>query len=476
MLIYPPGKLYQRGEDRSQGNIDDSSATSMRASNDLGYAAAVLLKDGYEVLLKDYQTERLTLDNLLRDIKVFSPDLLMLSVTNSTIFDDLEVAAQVANQNMTIILKGAIFYNATPDMLSMLDLIHIDYLCGGEIEYSIARIADFALRGIGAREEIPNVFYKREDGSFAKTFFDSWEHDLDSIPFPARRLMNNTLYVRPDTNEMMATIQTSRGCSAQCIYCLSPDISGKNVRYRSVANVMSELEECYRLYGIRNFFFKSDTFTLDAGWVKNLCEHIITSPLHKKIAFAANSRTHPLRRETLEYMKRAGCFMVAFGFESGSTETMRRIKKGATIEHNRQAALWCKQLRLPFYGFFMIGFPWETPTHLKQTREHIFECKPDFIEIHMALPYYGTELYEMCRDHGTLAGGTLGNDYFNSNINGTQNCSVKELIKFRRDTMRIFYTRPSYLAQRLAECLRSPKIIASYARYGLRLWQKNRNS
>ena len=56
LLFYPPGALFQRGEDRCQQNIDDGSAQAMRACNDLGYAAAILLKSGYEVKLQDYQT------------------------------------------------------------------------------------------------------------------------------------------------------------------------------------------------------------------------------------------------------------------------------------------------------------------------------------------------------------------------------------------------------------------------------------
>ena len=69
MLIYPPGKLYQRGEDRSQGNIENATATSIRASNDLGYAASMLQKDGFDVFLKDYQTEKLGLDDLINDFQ-----------------------------------------------------------------------------------------------------------------------------------------------------------------------------------------------------------------------------------------------------------------------------------------------------------------------------------------------------------------------------------------------------------------------
>ena len=67
MLLYPPGKLYQRGEDRAQCNIEDSTASSVHACNDLGYAAAILRARGYEVFLRDYQTERKAFSDVERD-------------------------------------------------------------------------------------------------------------------------------------------------------------------------------------------------------------------------------------------------------------------------------------------------------------------------------------------------------------------------------------------------------------------------
>ena len=161
MLIYPPGELYQRGEDRNQGNIERSSATSMRACNDLGYAAAVLLREGYTVFLKDYQTERCSTEDLLADVREFKPDLLMLSVTNATIFEDIAIVNRIVpTHQVIIVLKGAIFFDSDPEMLDLLDLSQVDFLLGGEVEFSIGKIAGLALRSQGDACDIPNIFLK----------------------------------------------------------------------------------------------------------------------------------------------------------------------------------------------------------------------------------------------------------------------------------------------------------------------------
>ena len=94
-VFYPPSKLYQRGEDRSQGNVEDSSATTMRAPNDLGYASSTLKQKNYQVKLKDYQSENLSFDVLKSDFEKFIPDVIFMSITNATIFGDLEIISEL---------------------------------------------------------------------------------------------------------------------------------------------------------------------------------------------------------------------------------------------------------------------------------------------------------------------------------------------------------------------------------------------
>ncbi len=471
LLTYPPGKLYQRGEDRCQGNIEDSAATSMRACNDLGYAAAVLRKRGFFPVIRDYQTRRSSLRETWEDLEQISPVFVMISATNATIYADIDFANEIRKRfpDTVIALKSAIFYEPEAELLALLDLSSISYLLGGECEQAIGQVAEHALLHRGSIETVDNILYKAADGTFIPTRFHVWEGDLDAIPFPARDLMDNGLYVRPDTNEPMATIQTSRGCPAGCIYCLSPIISGRKVRERSVSNVFQELEECYNVHHIRDFFFKADTFTIDAAWVRELCREILRSTMSGKIRFTANSRVTPLDYETLCLMKQAGCFAVAFGYESGSDETLRRIRKGATTDLNRRAARWAREAGLVTYGFFMIGFPWETEADLELTRKHIFELDPDFIEIHIALPYYGTEFYAMCAEAGVLEGSVYGNDYFHSSTIGTGTVSMERLISFRKDLLRAYYFRPRYILRRMGDCVKEPKVFRRYLSYAWRL-------
>lgn len=470
LLFYPPGLMFQRGEDRCQQNIDDASAEAMRACNDLGYAAAILLKKGYEVKLRDYQTQRDTMEDLHHDMEEFKPDLIMMSITNTTIFDDLKLINELKEKyNPITVIKGALFYDPEQEMMDMLDLSHTDYIIGGETDFAIGEIADYALKGEGSIDDALSTLYKKEDGTFGKTAFHVWGEDLDSRPFPARHLMNNALYKRPDTDEPMATIQTGRGCPSACVFCLTPIISGRCVRFRSPQNVLEEMLECYKVHGIKNFFFKADTFTIDPAWVKEMCELIIGSEMYGKIAFTANSRVNPLSKETLELMKKAGCFMVAFGFESGSDEMLKTLKKGTTVEMNLRAAKWCHEVGIPFWGFFVIGFPWEKKEHILATKKLIMKANPDFIEVKMALPFYGTELYTACKENGLLAESPLGSDFFHSAMSGTMYLTQAEVEKLRKNILLSFYLRPSYILKKMGECVKHPSVFVNYCKYGIKM-------
>lgn len=473
MLIYPPGKPYQRGEDRCQSNIDASATGSVHACNDLGYIASVLRKKDYSVFLKDYQTEGKQFLDVLRDAEAFRPEMVFLSITNGSIFQDLAFINKLVKAvPCKIVIKGAVFFDIDLQHLELLDLENVDCCVGGEVEFLIGDLADALLRKIGTLETIPGIIYKTKD-VFKKTNFQCFRHDVDALPFPARDLMNNNLYTRPDTGETMATISVARGCPSNCIYCLTPMISGQTVRCRSVENVFQEMEECYRTYHINSFFLKADTFTLDEAFVCALCDKIMQSDLCGNISFTANARADCVSPEMLKKMKAAGCFMLAVGFESGSDETLKKIKKGITVEKNLLAAEMIQTAGIPLFGFFMIGFPWETAALIKETEKLIHQIDPDFLELHIAMPYYGTQLYTLCEQAGVLSGGGFGFDYYAPNTTGTAFLSGDEVEALKRKMLLRFYLRPSYIARKIGRAFWHPRVVFHYIRYGFRLLQKN---
>lgn len=468
--MYPPGNIYQRGEDRCQLNVNESSANAVRACNDLGYASAVLKKRGYSVYLKDYQTEKLSIDNLLEDIEKQKPDIVFISVTNATIFDDLEIVSRIKNvkNDVFIILKGALFYNCNDNLLTHKGFENVDYMIGGEEEFIIGDLADCIFNSSLNIEKINGIIYKK-DGSFVKTEIDNFCEDLDSLPFPDRAEMNNNLYVIPDTGEKLATITTSRGCPSSCIFCLSPKISGSKIRKRSVQNVLDELKECYFQFGIRNFFFKADTFTMDEQWAAELCNKIINSELKGKIRWAANSRVNTINPNLLNIMKKAGCYLIAFGLESGSDESLKKMKKNTTAEMNYNAVQMAKKAGLMTMGFYVIGFPWEDFSHFEMTKKAMFRNNTDFLELHLATPFESTPLYNMLKDEGRITDEIYGKNHFTCLTTINPAIKPEDVENFRKKAVLEYYTRPTYICKKVFQSILKPKILLNYFKYGIRL-------
>jgi hypothetical protein len=120
-----------------------------------------------------------------------------------------------------------------------------------------------------------------------------------------------------------------------------------------------------------------------------------------------------------------------------------------------------------------LGLPWEDDYHLKITRQHIFDTNPDFLELHIAVPYYGTELYDIAKKEGLLNAPVIGQNYFEEAAMGTKFLSSDYLVNFRKKTLIDFHIRPKFIYNKLVEAIKTPKKFKNYFEYGARLLKNN---
>ena len=476
-LFNPPVGFYQRSEDRCQANIEGSNVGSLRACNDLGYMAAVLRNHGYLAKITDYpaeithggnsfSSEKLTFDDYTKDFKEFMPDIAVMSITTATIDKDMQAfkIAKELNPNVITIAKGAHFLSCTPKSLEIYK--YMDYALIGEAEFVIGTLIE-ALNSNQPVNSVKGIFYWNNDKSEVLTTGKApFRDDLDSLPFPARDLMNNNLYQRPDTGKPMATISVSRGCPSSCIYCLTPTVSGLKVRKRSSMNIVDELQECAEKHGIKDFFFKADTFTIDKKWVTEVCEEILKREL--KIQWGANSRVRPIDAETLKIMRKAGCWLIAFGIESGSSESLEKMKKGATKEEARQAIKWAKEAGLRINNYFLIGFPWETKEHIEETIAFAKELDSDYVEFNIILPFEGTELFNQVKDTDLIEESVIGHDTYINPVMKTHFLSTQELLELKKRALKEICLTPHYIFKTLKN-IKTTKEFLRYAEFGIKM-------
>lgn len=452
-LIYPSSPVLNR-EDRCQQPTKELLVIPPLPPTDLMYLASVAEKEGFEAKICDYSQG----GDLVEDLKEFKPDYLVVNVATPTLEHDLD-ALKIAKDilpNVVTIAKGAIFLTKSEDILKNHEAL--DIVIFGEAEDTLKEI----LQGV----EKPLGIYYREDGQIKFSGVRPFIDNLDEIPFPARHLVDNTIYRRPDNNKVQAVVKVARGCPFHCFFCLATPVSGAKVRRRSVENIVEELKECVEKYNITNFVFWSDIFNLDKNWTMALCQAIIDSGL--KITWSANTRADTADDEMAKMMYKSGCRLVSIGVESGSQYMLEKMGKKITLDDVRRTVKTFKDAKIRIYNYFVIGLPWESEETVEETIRFAIELDSDFISFYTATPLPGSRFYEYAKEHDLFDKETsFENAYFYPAVN-THNLTRDRVFELHKSAIKRFYLRPLYILKMLTR-IRSFAEVKSYFTAGINL-------
>lgn len=448
LLIYPPSPVLNR-EDRCQQPTKDLIVIPPLPPTDLMYLAAVAEKAGLEAKINDYSQN----GDYEADLKEFNPDYLVVNIATPTLEHDLDAVKKAKEicPNVVTIAKGAAF-------LTLADRIIKEH---NELDFGILGEAENTLKEIlegKPKAEILGLYYKEND-EVKFTGNRPFIEDLDSLPFPARHLVDNNIYRRPDNNKVQATIKVSRGCPFHCFFCLATPVSGAKVRRRSPENIVAEIKECVEKYNIKNFLFWSDIFNIDKDWTMKLCQAIIDSGL--KITWSANTRADTADLEMADMMYKSGCRLVSIGVESGSQYMLEKMGKKITLNDVRRTVKVFKKAKIRIYNYFVIGLPWETEETVEETIKFAIELNSDFISFYTATPLPGSRFYDYALEHNLFDKETsFENAYYYPAVN-THNLSRERVFELHKSAIKRFYLRPLYILKMLSR-IRSFAEIKNY--------------
>jgi hopanoid biosynthesis associated radical SAM protein HpnJ len=264
----------------------------------------------------------------------------------------------------------------------------IDFICRREFDLSIV---EFANRK--TLNEILGISYKL-DGKIVHNPDRPQVENLDEMPWATKIYMRDldvTRYNVPFLLHPFIALYSTRGCPAQCTFCLWPQtLSGHAWRRRSTDDVAAELAWAKRAFPeVKEYFFDDDTFNIQKARTIELCEKL--KPLD--LTWSCNSRV-TTDYETLKAMKEAGCRLLIVGFESGDPQILKNIKKGATVERARRFVRDCHELGLVIHGDFILGLPGETKASIRNTIKFAKQLDCETIQVSIAHAFPGTELFD----------------------------------------------------------------------------------
>lgn len=434
----------------------------------------------YEKIVADYEYYLNALHNIdlpiwkriSSVIQAFKPDIVGIAVMTGTYGAAKNVAEIVKEYDFSIpVIVGGPHPTILPNDTARED--SFDIIVRGEGEYTMLDIVNCLEKG-NSLNRVEGITYKKEDNIYnnpPRPFIE----DLDSLPIPSRDLIYEKEKYDPDA---FGFIITSRGCPYNCIYCSSPKIWGRKVRYRSPENIIAEIEEVIKNFKTKKFRFNDDVFSLNKNRALNICELLINRKL--EIAWMCDTRVNLVSYDLLRKMKEAGCRRINLGVESGNPQTLKFIKKKITIEKTKQAFKMARECGIPTTAYFMAGFPNESREQILDTIAFMKDIEPATPCWSIVTPYPGTELYEIAKKSGLLprisdwstffhhSPGILLTNKITKNEFLALIAEIQNMVDKQRLKALILYvlSHPSIIKRRVRMYLQCPKLMSD----DLRLW------
>ncbi|MDD5650162.1 MAG: radical SAM protein, partial [Candidatus Nanoarchaeia archaeon] len=343
-----------------------AEAGGKNAPMGLLYLAAILKKNNIDVEILDAEGENLEVKEVIQKIKEIKPNLIGLTAATAAISKTILLATKIKEELKDIkVIIGGPHVTALPK--ETLENTIFDLGMIGEAEYTFLELVQ-ALRDGKEYKKIKSLVYRDKNNKVVINPRRELIENLDELPLPAWELLKDFNIYTPQLTayrkKPVGTIISSRGCPFQCIFC-DRNIFGNKFRARSAKNVLEEVDYLIKNYKVKEIKFIDDTFTINKQRVLDICKLLMERKYN--LIWSCSIRADTVDKELLTTMKKAGCWFVSLGVESGNEKVLRDIKKNLTKDQIRNACKLAKEAGLKTRGFFIIGHPTDTKETIRET-------------------------------------------------------------------------------------------------------------
>lgn len=423
----------------------------------LAYSTGLLELEGHEARLVDAIAWKWDIHKVLDDVRKFKPDLVVVDTNFSSLASDAKIAKLLNSvTDVPSVLVGPPASQFPERILNY----GVDIVARFEYDFTLRDIAE-AIDDGNSLKFVNGISYKNNGRIIHNPDrCVSTSEDLDMMPFVSKvytKHLNIKDYFLGHTLYPMVQIFTGRGCPNQCIFCSWPQtLMGRKYRVRSVENVVDELEYIAKeIPYIKEIFIEDDTFTISKARIKNFCDEIKQRRLD--IIWSCNARAN-LDYESMKVMKGAGCRLLDVGYESGSNEILKNIKKDISVNDSMSFTKDARSAGLMILADFIFGMPGETKETAEQTIRFAKKIKPNIVQFAIATPIPGTEFYNWAKENDFLLIDDLQESLSDE---GFQKCIVSypeftndDIENFVNRGLKEYYLSISYIPVALKNILR----------------------
>ncbi|MDD5080205.1 MAG: radical SAM protein [Candidatus Omnitrophica bacterium] len=404
------------------------------------YYASLLKKAGHTVRVIDSEMNGSSLRKISRTIKEFGPQVVCSSINVFSPASEFSALKKLKDAfKFTLICRGH-FPRIYPE--ETIQNSHVDFALTGKGLFSIPLLVN-AIEQKKDTGNIPGIIYK-QGRQIIRTAEEPLV-DLNALPFPARELIDNRIYTTAlTTADRFTTVIGSLGCPYQCTYCQE-----KNAPYqtRDVNNIVAEIVECKRKFGINELFFLDPIFTVDRARTMDFCAKLNKSGVRMK--WVMRTRADLVDEEMLSLLAGSGCVKIHYGIESGNQRILDGLNRQITLGKVKETVKLTAKKHIAVFGYFMIGNTGETVESIQDTIAFARSLPLNFAQFMKVAPIHYTDVHKRSLDK-------FKSDIWLEHYKGIPGSadkwkpqdtglSTKELNAWIRRAYRGFYLRPGYL-------------------------------
>lgn len=446
----------------------------------LATAAGVAERRGNNIILIDAPAEVLSVEQTIGKLKIFQPTIAVVETSTGSISNDINFVVEIKKifPKIFVCLVGNHVTALHQEILEQYSIA--DAVARNEYEETISELAS-SLSNAQSLENILSLTWKNGEAVVVNPPRPSMQN-LDDLPFASevfKRFCDPQNYFFSAGRFPQMMMYTGRGCPYLCTYCVYPqNFYGHNYRHRSAQNIAAEFRYIEENFPeVVEVTIEDDTFTVYKDHTIQVCKLLIEQK--NTLTWTCNVRAD-LDEETMRWMKKAKCRLVIVGFESGSNEILKLMKKGLRVEQFKTAEN-AKKVGLLIHACYMMGNRGETLKTMNETLELAKKLNTDTAQFFPLMIYPGTEAYEWAKNEGLINVKSfdewLTPDGLHNTVVRTHDLSAQEIVDFCNYARREYYLRPAYLLMKMKNIVTNPaelrRTIKAFLTFYKYLFNKN---
>ena len=449
-LVSAPISIEERyGKFKGAANTEPSFA--------LAILAAVAREAGHAVQCVEASAMNLSIEETLKKIAAFNPDVVGISATTAGITSAAKLADKIKSLSAsTYTIIGGCHATALPGE-TLQSYPSFDIAVTGEGEETLVELLAFLDKNQSIPLNIAGTSLRTENNSIKHNPPRPLIHNLDKLPLPAWDLIEGfPRLFRPSPARIKrwpcASIVLTRGCPNACTFC-DRSVFGNKCRFYSPSYAVKLINDLRNNYHVKEILIEDDTFILQKKHVQEFCEILIRDKID--VTWSCLGRVDRVTPDLLKLMRKAGCWHIGFGIESGDSAILANVQKNISIDQVKQALHWCREAGIRTKGFFIIGLPGESIKSIEKTRQLILSLELDDISVMQMTPFPGSAFYAEAHKWGSFIPVWEKMNTINT-IFIPQGMKKEDLEEGRRRIIRSFYFRPSIILRHITQVVAHP--------------------